>query len=169
MPASLATVYCTRTEVEAILSSAGVMARLDDGTSNSAAQAVAVIEQASETVNIHCCRRYAVAALATSPWVKWATATIAARNACRRRANPVPGAIEQDYDEVMEKLKQILSAQLDLPNIAPAHDETPAVSNYTIDSRFHRSKIRRVWATSTGGSQDDTRKQNNSIDIGPFP
>lgn len=158
--------YCSITDVDAILSSVGEIARLDDDDSGvaDAANVTAVIEQATEEVNLYLCRRYEAATLATSAWVKYCTAVVAAWLASRRRGNPPPEILDEEYKRYLEQLKQIQNGQLDVPYVNPQFDMTPATANYTVDSRFDRAKIRKIAATSTGGAQANGRKQFPSVD-----
>lgn len=163
------TLYCSESDIDAILSAAGTDARIDDfddGTTNDTNSAAA-IEQATEKVNFYLSRRYSPAYLVQSAWVKWATATIAAWIISRRRGNPVMGSLEEDYTKYIEQLEQIQRGEYDVPNIAPRFDVTPAGANYTVDGRFDRSKIRKIQPTSTGGPQQPGRKEFQSIDYLP--
>lgn len=162
-------VYCTESDIDSILSTDGVDARIDDlgdGSTNST-NIAAAIEQASEKVNFYLSRRYVTAYLTQSAWVKWATATIAAWIIARRRGNPVMGSLEEDYTKYVEQLEQINRGEYDVPNVAPRFDVTPAVSNYTVDGRFDRTKIRKIQPTSTGGPQQPGRKEFQSVDYLP--
>jgi|SRR6185312_6155742 len=167
---SLNVVYCSVAEIEAIYSIFGVNVRLDDDQDGYGEVNVgAVIEQASSMMNRYLLKRYAPAVIATSTWAKWCCATFGAVLLARRRGNEVPASLEDERESYRETLDAIGRGQEDLiaddGPAAPVYDETPAVSNLTIDGRFTRQKIRRVPTTSTGGAQKaNGRMQNNSID-----
>ncbi len=164
------TAYCTTTQLTQLWSSFGMTVRLDDNEDGLADSGVAdaMIEKATTTVNRYLLQRYTVAVCAASAWVKWATAFIAACDLARRRGNPVPEAMEEECQRYLDALQNILDGKENLitdDGVAPPElDNTPTVSNMTIDGRFRRAKVRRVETTSTGGSQSADRLQSNTND-----
>lgn len=166
------TPYCQQADVQAVLSAFALNVRLDDDLDGVADIDVGqVIEQATTRVNQFVLRRYAVQTAAASTWLKWCVAVIAATIACRRRGNEVPDALIEEVKDYREQLEAIRAGQEDLPAddgpAIPLSDETPAVSNLTIDERFPRAKVRRVPRTSSGGPQtNNDRMQNNTVDNG---
>lgn len=168
----LGNLYCTTTEIQAIWSAFGVNARLDDDLDGVADQDVsAVIEQATSRINAYVLRRYAVTTCTASTWLKWCCATFSATLLARRRGNDIPDSLLTEAQEYRDALAEIKQGTLDLPAddgpAIPYSDETPAISNLTIDERFQQSKVRRVPRTSTGGPQvNNDRLQNNAVDNG---
>jgi hypothetical protein len=172
---TLNVVYCSISEIEAIYSIFGVNARLDDDQDGYGEVNVgAIIEQATSMMNRYLLKRYGVTAIAATTWAKWCCATLGAVLIARRRGNDVPQSILDERDDYLEALKAIGNGQEDLiaddGPASTAYDETPTVSNLTVDGRFTRQKVRRVPTTSTGGGQKaNGRMQNNAIDYqGPW-
>lgn len=172
---TLNVVYCTIAEIEAIYSIFGVNAQLDDDQDGYGEVNVgAIIEQASSLMNRYLLKRYSATTIAASTWAKWCCATFGAVLLARRRGNEVPASITADIEDYKATLEAIGKGQEDLiaddGPAAPVWDETPALSNLTVDGRFTRQKIRRISTTSTGGGQvANGRMQNNAIDYqGPW-
>jgi hypothetical protein len=166
------TPLCTITEIEAKLSQFGLESCLDDDKDGAADPTLAdsVIEKASADVGQFLLVRYAPAAIAASAWVKWVTATFAARDASRRRGNPCPESLLEECKDYLEQLKAIRDGLEpligDTGPVPPRFNDLPTVSNLIVDGRFRRSKIRRVEATSTGPAPQGGLKQNNTLDWG---
>ncbi len=168
------TAYCTTTQLTQLWSQFGMNVRLDDNEDGLADSGVAdaVIEKSTTTVNRYLLQRYTVAVCAASAWVKWCTAVIAACDLARRRGNPVPEALADEEQRYLEALANILAGKENLVTddgvAPPALDNTPTVSNMMIDGRYRRAKVRRIPATSTGGTQSGGRLQNNVNDFWPY-
>lgn len=164
------TTYCTEAEVKWIWSEVGVLRRADDDDDDTAEAGVVdkSIEVATTKVNKYLLKRYTVAILSASTWVKWATAYIAAYQLGIRRGNPVPKTLEDEYKSYLDELQAIQDGSQPLVADDGAaqekHDSVPSVTNYTVDGRFSRAKIRRVPSTSTGGNQSPGLKQYNADD-----
>src|SRR5262245_30932951 len=103
------TALCTQTEIEAKLSEHGLAVRLDDDKDGAAEPGLvtSVIEKASADVGQYLLVRYAVADIAASAWVKWVTATFAARDATRRRNQPCPQSLLDECQDYTDQLKAI--------------------------------------------------------------
>lgn len=164
------TLYCSEADVEWVWSELGVLRRADDDDDEEAEAGYVsnAIEVATTKVNKYLLKRYTVAAIAASTWAKWATAYIAAYQLGIRRGNSVPQTLADEYERYIEDLKAIESGANSLPAddglAAEQFDNSPSVTNYTVDGRYARAKIRRVPSTSTGGNQSPGLKQNNLVD-----
>lgn len=153
------TTYCTQSDVEAILSSTGVLLRGDDDEDGVIETGIVtnVLERASLWVNQYCRPRgYSVTDLAANDWVKYATAAKAAQLICRRRGNPVPSAIEVEVGELTDWLKNVHAGNAEIPDLAFSEHSSPALSNLLISGLFRSSKIRVQRITSTGGDSKAT-------------
>ncbi len=170
------TTYCNEANLDSILSAFGVVVRANDDLdgSNSAgadftAQESAIadcITQATVKINHKLIQRYGVQTLVGSSWVKWACAYLAARALCIRRNNPPPDSVVTECDEIERELAGIYrnEAHLITDSGLPATPRIAGrmtVTNYTVDSRYARGKVRRVPTTSTGGSQGPGLIQQN--------
>lgn len=170
------TPLCQQADVEAKLSEFGLMARLDDdrdGAIDPAASpgptlADSVIENASAEVGQYLLIRYAAATLTASAWVKWVTATFAAKLACLRRGNPCPESLLDQVKEYVEQLKLIRDNRqalvTDTGQAPPRFNDQPTVSNLHIDGRFRRQKVRVVPQTSTGPQPQGPIERNETVD-----
>lgn len=167
--------YASESDLDGILSPFGVEVRKDDdpdnliapatNAANEAANITSVLQQATVKVNQKLVTRYTIAVLQASTWVRFCTAYLAARALCLRRGNPVPEAILnecEEYDKELAGIFQgIASLVCDTGLAPPRFDPSPTVTNYSVDSRYARGKVRRIPTTSTGGSQSGDRKQQN--------
>lgn len=148
MPTALEILYCTRADVEAILSQEGVELRLDDDGSGQVASTELArlttqgINYASSRVNFYCLAKYEASELAKS-WLvnEWAT-IIAARWLCSRRGNSPPESLENLYEQVLEDLKGIRSDEAQIPDIGPRDAAWPAWSNISFDTRYQLRRLR---------------------------
>lgn len=153
MPAARSILYCTRTDVEGLLSAIGVLSRLDDDQSGAdevdeAARMTQAISYASERIDFYCAVHYDQASLASSWLVNdWAT-TIAAWWLCVRRGAAPSEAVGELYHGsdghggVMGDLKAIREKKMTIPYIGQRHVDWPAWSNITVDPRFRVRQIR---------------------------
>lgn len=165
------TALCTQANVEAILSQYGVEASLEDnadGMIDATVDGAAsdFLEKASADVCFYLFQRYEIAAITASAWAKWTAAIFCARDMMTRRGNPCPDSLQREYDKREELLKAIALGTFSLPGDTglanPQFDESPTVSNMTVDGRYHRRKVRRVPTTSTGGVPQGGVQQINA-------
>lgn len=163
------TSYCTSTEVTQILSANGLLRRADDnedGTEDTLVVA-AFIEKASSIMNKYLFKRYTAAVIAASTWAKWCCASIASYLMATRHGNVSPQSLKDERDDYIQMLKDMEAGVESLPAddgvATEAYDNSMSVTNYTIDGRFHRSKVRRVPEISTGGPQLPGLEQHNAV------
>jgi len=162
--------YCTQADVESILSSAGVLDRLDDEgdqyvTSTELVAMTDIITDASETVNFYAWSRYSGESLATSNWVKRRTAELAAYELCTRRGNPAPEAVEAKALAAQEMLSKVRDRNHPIPGIGLRRILAPAWSNIRCDARYNWKVIRVERGTSTSEPTQQTT-QPQFIDRG---
>jgi hypothetical protein len=104
----MTTTYCTRTDLEAIISPAGLLACIDDdengGTSPTAdGYVTSAIENAASKINQKLATsKYKPASIGSNAWVKWTNAYLAIDILSRRRNNP---AVESITSEIKERLE----------------------------------------------------------------
>jgi phage gp36-like protein len=92
------------------------------------------INWATSQVKLYCGSKYDDSALASSWTVKrWAT-IIAAYRLCRRRTNPCPATVEEDYKEAILELKDVQKGNLYIEDVGLRTTECPAWSNVQVDS-----------------------------------
>lgn len=148
MPTALATQYCTRSDVESVLSVAGVALRLDDdqNATESATETAYLTTQglnwATSKVNDYCEGRYDIADLAANWTVNEWASILAARWLCLRRCNPIPESVQALYEEAVEQLQQVKAGQYDLGDAAERTTKGPAWSNLRLS--LHRVRKLRV-------------------------
>jgi len=157
------TPYCTRAQVETVLSEVGVNNRLPSD-SNRDAVIDSTIERATAKINNYCYTRYVPSVLATSEWVTWCCVTLVIHYLNKRRNNPSVGSVAEDVDEYIEELREIKAGRMDIAGLATRYDTSPSVGNYVVDRRYKRSVVRRVEKISTGGPQVDGLKQHTTQD-----
>lgn len=163
--------YCSQDDVEEVLSEAGVLLRTDDDPEGveDASKVTAVIEAASSRIDMFLLRRYSASSLQSSIWVKWCCAYLSACLLSKRRGNPCPESIGFECQQYVDWLKEIRDGLMDLPGVAPSSDVLPSVSNFTVDARFNRAKVRRVQSTSTRGNAPPPVKQNVAWEWNNWP
>lgn len=154
-PAALSVLYTSKEEVESLLSSDGVLLRLDDDqdAANSAGELLRIntlaVNYATARVNLYLGNRYTSAQLATSWSVHdWAT-MIAARWVCRRRTNPVPESLQDAYDEAIAEMTAIRDRLMSLTDIQERQADQPVLSNMTLDGRYKVKQLRKQLPIST--------------------
>ena len=154
--------YCTVADVKDILSDNGVLVRTDDDESGAVAgsgtestvQANAV-DRAASKMNMYLEQTaYTLVSLANNAWCKWCNATIAAVEFCKRRGNPVPQPLLEDFQWYMDMLMQLARGVFHaIPGTNPAVETSPTVSNLTTEPYKHMPVRRRPF-TSTGKPPD---------------
>lgn len=175
---AISVLYCTETELDYILSAFAVTESSDDDDTGDEDETIinSCIERATSDVNFKLLQRYPVSILAPSGialiWVKWCTAYIAAYYLRSHRGNDVPEVLEARYQDVLKQLDEVVNGTMQLPGdnglVDPQFDETPTVTNSTWVDFFHRTQLRRIPSTSTGGTQSTGRKQYNTTDNQAF-
>lgn len=171
---STLTLFCTRADVEFVWSAAGLVARTDDDLNGSADVDLVVWAREAATAKVmrHLGTLYTVAVLQASTWVRWCTAYLAADILGRRAGNPMPNDLQAEVQEYKDALLRIQQGKENLIGdtgpATPRFSVAPTVSNYAVDMRYRRTKVRRVPATSTGSAPGDGIKQNNVQDFGPI-
>lgn len=132
---------------------------------NKASILAACIEQAAVQINMKLFQRYTAAVCAASTWCKWCNAYLACLYLCQRRNNPPPDSVLAECEQFQAELTAIFGNHAHLISdnglANPKYDQSPTVTNYTIDSRYARGKVRRVPVTSTGGGQGGDRKKQD--------
>ena len=161
------TAYATVSELDRIWSEFGVTVRADHDADGDADDGIidGVLEEATTEVNAYLLERYTVAVCAASAWVKWATAHIAAELLGESRGNPVPQTIHDRVEKYRAELTLIRDGRRHLKSdtglATPRNDSRPAVTNFSIDGRYSRAKVRRIPATSTGPEQSGTLERHD--------
>src|SRR3990172_5840484 len=166
MPTALATLYCTVAEVEACLSVVGVDERLNDsggpgGTPTGTEDnylAIQGLNYAASRINMYCLAHYSKGSLADSQIVNQWAVCIAARWLSKRRGNPAPAGLEEDYKEMMEELKEVKRGNLDLNDVALREPAWPYWSNMKVDTRYRVNQSRVVRRTSEDSPMDYAQK-----------
>lgn len=148
VPAALTYLYTSRSEIDDLLSEYGVDLRLDDNDSNSidttesARLTTNGLNIATAKCNLYLLERYDASDLYES-WIvhHWAT-VIAARWLCKRRGNPVPESLDDEYDEVIEEMTAVKEGDMSLGDVAQRESDQPTFSNVTMVDHYALRKIR---------------------------
>lgn len=139
---------CTQTEVERLLSVAGVVAfsdHEDEATGNSDVVDDA-IDRASGEILLFLANRYDPDVLAESSLVRrWATVG-AACYLCQTRNNPPPESLVGQWEQLIADpdgiIPKIGLGKLRLAGVQMRYDSRPAFSNLRVDRRWPTSKVR---------------------------
>lgn len=157
----MATIYCTRLNVQSLIGEAGLLAVVDDnsdGVENpTETQYItdAIVRGAVE-MNEALSKQYVLSDLSGNDWCKWCNAYIAAYFLFERRGNPVPVGIVDAVQTYKEKLSEIRWGRFQVPEANPSFDNRPAVSNFTVELGKYANPIRVFTDESTGGNPDPT-------------
>jgi phage gp36-like protein len=147
----VATVYCTLDDMERKFSSSGVVEFADhddDGTADTGVVDDA-IQQATEEINLYAMQHYSAAGLASSSLInRWCT-VLAVAFLCLNRGNPIPVAIQAEYERIMLNLERVRTGEMRLPGVAYRDDTRPTISNLEVDRRYRHNPIRVNGNSST--------------------
>jgi hypothetical protein len=134
--------YCTATDVIARLSAVGYAARLDDNP----AAIKNVLQDATNKMRMYLEPIYnptdLVADAQNGGWTNDRAVDIATGLLCRRRANPMPDAVKEAYQEAIESVEGMRRDDTQIPGIKPRHSMGPTFSNIRVDPRYIYRRIR---------------------------
>lgn len=142
--------YCSLDDMQSLFSSAGVTAFADHDGDGQDDDGVTdhCINRATAEINQYLSRWHSATVLAASVLVnEWAT-VLAVVYLCRRRGNPVPESLQEDYAEIIATLKEA-AAGSGLQGLAMRSDLRPTMSNLQVDRRYPHSTIRVTRENST--------------------
>lgn len=168
----MATTYCTRTDVEAIISTAGLLACIDDNENgqedgSEGTYITKAIERAAVNINLKVGRQYKLSDVTANAWLKWANAVIALSYLSKRRNNPLPESLGQDVKETEDLLNEIGWGRASLPEQVPSFDHSAAVSNFRVEMGHSTNPVRVNVNESTGNAPVDgiTRNTTSTISV----
>jgi phage gp36-like protein len=155
--------YCTKADIEAIWTPALLLASVDDDSSGTLSPTeegyiTRAIERAAGRMNAYLEQRYTLADLAGNAWCRDANAAIAAYLLSIRRGTSAPAPFQLQYDALVSDLFEIASGRLNVPEAPQRHESIPTVTNFRIDPRHSRAKVRRVAEISSGSPPGGSRK-----------
>ncbi len=149
--------YCTQADIESIWNPASVLAAADDDNSGTLSPTeeghiARAIERAAGWMNAYLEVRYVLADLADNVWCRDCNATLAAYLLSLRQGDEIPAGLLAEYERYLHDLVEIRDARQWVPGVVSSLAHIPTVSNFVVDLRQPRAKIRRVLETSSGGS-----------------
>lgn len=116
--------YCSVSDLNRRLSTAGIDLRVDDDTTT----AGTAITDASTEINGYCQTRYDPVSLAASAWIRKKCTDIATFFVCERRGNPPPGSVKRAYDQAIEDLKLVESGTKKIADAPGRKTSVPVLS-----------------------------------------
>lgn len=144
-----ANIYCAISDVEDILSAAGVNLSCDDDPPNAYGNAIA---KAGNQIDKHCFRRYSPANLAQSALVLDWAAVLAAYYLRTRRGNPAPPGMQIMFDNAIADLVEIKKGLNEIPGIPARKSYAPGLSKLRATLRpYPRVVVERSQGTKAGG------------------
>lgn len=152
----MAQTYCVTSDVEFVLSAAGVTACLDDyedGQRSTAEDALVVraIEIAAGKINQRVRHQYKLTDLAAgNDWLRDTNAYLAAKTLAERRGNPAPQSLMEECKDREMLLEQIRWGREQIPEQLPSFDHSPTVSNFEPELGRVNNPIRVRQNESTG-------------------
>ena len=149
--------YCTRADLESVWNPAAVLAAADDDSSgtlstNEEAHIARAIERGAGTMNAVLEVRYDLADLVGNGWCRDCNAALAAYLLATRGGDAAPHAIATEFDRYLDDLAHIRDGNMQVPEVLESDQHGPTVSNFRVDLRQRRAKVRRVSETSSGSS-----------------
>jgi hypothetical protein len=151
MPTVPATLFCSESDVQSLLSDLGVDLRTDDlDAGGRAAFFARATAWATQRVQFHCQGLYDAPSLAASYLVnEWAT-VLATYFACVRRGNPAQMSIREllygaegtEDKGVMGDLEEVRAGRAQIPDVGQRNGSGLAWSNVTVDPRYRLRQIR---------------------------
>jgi hypothetical protein len=160
----MTTIYCSRSDVEAVLGAAGVVARIDDNETGTAstgedAYVTSAIETAAAEMNADLERQYILSQLsASNGWLKRSNALLAAEVLMGRRGNPVQGLLVDQVQRIREQLRLIGMGRANVPEQSPSANHLPTVSTFVVEPA-KAMPIRVDTDISVGSNPSDGRKR----------
>ncbi len=147
--------YCTRADIESAWNPAAVLAAADDDNNGSLspteeAHIARAIERAAWMMNGVLEVRYRLSDLASSEWCRDCNAALAAYLLATRSGDAAPDAVAAEFDRYLEQLAAIRDGMANVPEVVESDAHGPTVSNFRIDLREPRAKVRRVAETCSG-------------------
>jgi len=142
-----ANIYSDRTGVEIVMGQCGVDSRLNDSETTviSAAEEqtlTTLIYYCSQEIDMFLLNRYPASQLTTSYLVyMWCSVMVAYRLGMRR-CGSVPQALQWEYEQTMEKLRQIQIGQMDIGGLQKLSGPGAIWSNVRLDGRFREKQMR---------------------------
>lgn len=97
---------------------------------------------ATAEVKRYCCNRYDDSVLATSWSVNWWATVIASRWVAKRRRQPTPEGLKEDYEKVEKELLMVLNGAMCIEDIGTRTSGWPFITASTIDVRYDIVKAR---------------------------
>lgn len=137
--------YCTRTDVQMILSSQGILDRTEEDSANNSTQVTldGLIEFASAELEVSVSKRYELSSLSNNRWMRYAAAVITSHMLFSHKGWPVPDSIQDWYDRTMGTVASIMRGLVDLPGANPRVEPLPAMGNTHVNLGYRVNKIRR--------------------------
>jgi hypothetical protein len=166
-PTPLSVVYCTKTDMDLLLSREGIDLRKDDDedafdNSLEADIVPRAINYATSRVNLYCLGFYDAIQLETSWLVNEWTTIVAVRWMCGRRGNPVPTSLAEMFKEALADLELVRSGVFQIPDIGKRFPDSPAWANVTFDGRYRYARTRIEQSIS----ENSPSQQPQQIDHG---
>jgi phage gp36-like protein len=152
MPESLTYTYTTAAEIVRVLGQRAVDALVDDNGDGAGESGVltSAIEEATDTINFYCYSFHTEQVLANNLLVRrWAT-YLACHILTQRRGNA--GNYASVAERIVAKLELVHSGRYQIPRAPVRADCSPSMSNYVIDDRAYKRKLRVDRDVSTGPS-----------------
>lgn len=148
--------YCTRADIEALWRPSAVLESVDDDFSGALSTQEEsyidrAIERAAGDMNALLSLRYDLADLVGNAWCRNCNAALAAYLLATRQGETAPVGIFSERERYFTALADIRDSRQNIPGVVNSVTSQPGVSNFAIDLRERRAKVRRVVETSTGG------------------
>lgn len=157
--------YCSRSDIEAVIGEASVLACIDDdqdGQESSTEKLIvtSVIERAALELNAALRHQYILSDVADNDWLKWANAQLAAYMLRTRRNNPAEQSHLDTVTEIRRMMVEIRWGRDQLPDQSPSFSHIPTVSTFRPELNNPNGPIAVDVQQSTGEAPGGNRKRN---------
>ena len=163
--------YSTITDMESILGSQSIIQGTNDedsATQAATAEVTNSINWADARIKGYVSLRYDVDVLTSAiDWLRWCSATFACVKMFRRRGNPLPPGLEDDYNEFTKLLIDIHDGKGEIPGATLKNEPGLVMSNLRFDPRFKYRKIRVEQGISAGEQKSEKPRSTDYVDMYP--
>lgn len=159
---------CTVAELIDLFSLEGVIQASNDGDEGDAPNTSRVdnaIERAEQILKQYIAGRYNTDDLTSNTWAKWSCALIAVVQLFRRRGNPIPAGLEENWKELLDQLEMIRDGKAEVPDGQPRIEPGLVMSNIRFDARFPTQKIRAQTTISSGQQESSKIRRTDPRDV----
>lgn len=161
--------YCNRDDIISLIGQAGLLTCIDDNTNGQEDPEETrfitdAINRAAAEMNNSLGKQYhPLSSLANNEWCKWCNAYIAVFFLQSRRSNAPAASVMESMLSYRERLVEIRWGRENVPEAAPTHNSSPAVTNFSIKPNAGDGPVVVDLDRSTGGNPVSGVKRSTGL------